>query len=269
MDKKECLEALSRRELQDMAKKYGLRANQKSTALVSELLAILSSASSRPTARNDENMPTDVGNLGDACRATEDLREVAVEKADVDREWDRNPVTSRLSPIETRHSLPGKRSCETLAKEVATNVWIPGDEQDIDDSVTSLQDISLRNLTMNIDQFGRISISSPSGTSILEDKYEQDLPIPDSVRTPIATPSDTPRPSDARTRYRESEVFIIETFSFIYLIFKNIGMLCVCKVRTPAMTYPSLVPKSNKAQRLRREALEKKKERLSELVRIC
>lgn len=161
MESVESLSALSRKDLQALAKTHGLKANKKSAALVEELAVILCTQ----IAAESDHPPasaSDGGVSGSSCLSPEDKSAHATPSPSTDvsrQDTKQSPATlpiDRLSPIVPNIQSP-------LPQESIGQSPLRADESlDIDDSVTSFQERSIRNLTMNIDTYGRISISSPA-----------------------------------------------------------------------------------------------------------
>ena len=161
------LEALSRKELQNLAKEHGLKANKKSSVLIDELAEILFSNS-----LNEAGVKATASDSNTSEKETVTV----VTSAQVEEE---QPVfidtgLSDISPIDTSNSLSKKSISKSPFKSPFASIMLQSsplpsatkddtfvDEQEIDVSVISHKKKSFRNLTMDISQNGRTSISSP------------------------------------------------------------------------------------------------------------
>ena len=278
MKSTEELTSLTRKELQALAKLHGVKANKKSTELIEELSAIFqaendsklegASDNAASDAIANESMHMSPGGANSSLRdtAAEEIAEKACPTTSLSYSEDLEAATSFvISPIKRvstphseeklRSSLPYPYSSEATPVETSEH-----DVQDMDDSVTSFQERSFRNLTMNIDQFGRASISSPFNLS-------------DQEKSPRVTNSDKARRSGSAKHLAVNSERAPEDPGCRKVQKNNLNIVTVdllnkliYQVKTPAKAHPALVPKSNKAQRLRREALEKKRQRIDTMI---
>jgi hypothetical protein len=239
----ETLNNLSRKDLQALAKSHGLKANKKSSILIEELINLdhqtFSSLKQNSTTAEEVDCPltTSVRPLSPVLEKTKPIENVCM---------------SELSPISSTKRSPSIKQLKEESR--ITELGAPDDDacdtRSADENC--FLEKSFLNLSQNILTYGKISISTPS-----QDTTEDEFPVIRKMRS-----------SSTGKRSYEENISCINANSDLKLFDGNKNLnIALNGIKTPAKSIAaSIVPKSNKTQRLRREALAKKMEKTEALV---